>query len=113
MATATRTDKPGGTYLHHWNLTTADADGDAVEFPGAPDRCFQAFGTWGSGTLKFQGSLDGGATWFDLHDPSVTAIGLTDDGGGAILENPLLVRPSLSGSTAADIDVYLLSRSAR
>lgn len=114
MATATRTDKPGGTYLHQWDLTTADADGEGVEIPGAPDRSFQAVGAdFGGGTLKWQGSLDGGTTWFDLHDPTYTAIGLTSEGGGAILENPLLIRPSLTGSTAGAATVYLLSRSSR
>lgn len=113
MAEATRTEKPGGTYLHTWVLTTADPTGDWVEHPGAPDKTFQATGAFGGGTLKWQGSLDGGTTAFDLHDPTNVTIGLTAAGGGAILENPLLIRPSLTGSTAATVNAYLFSRSAR
>lgn len=112
-AAATTTEKPGNTYLIEWDLTTADADGEGVEIPGAPDKTFQATGTFGSGTLTLEGSNDGGTTWFGLHDPSVTAISLTAAGGGAILENPLLIRPSLSGSTGATVSVYILCRSAR
>lgn len=108
----TRTDQAGGAYLHKWSFT-ADGDGDAISMPGAPDRTFQAVGTFGSGTLRWQGSLDGGTTWFSLHDPSVTTIGLTSAGGGVLLENPLLIRPSLSGSTNPTIDAYLLSRSSK
>lgn len=113
MAAAQRSDQPGSTYLHKWTLTTADAVGDGVSLPGAPDRCFQALGNFGGGTLAWQGSLDGGTTWFGLHDPTYITIGLTAAGGGVILENPLLIRPSLSGSTAASIDVYAFSRSSR
>lgn len=111
MAAATRTDKPGNAYLHTWALTTADSVGDAVSFPGAPDRCYQAIGAdFGGGTVRIEGSLDGN-NWFALHDPSVTVIGLTGPGGGAILENPLFIRASLNGSTAGAATVFVLSRS--
>lgn len=110
MATVTRTEKPGNGYLHQWSLTTADPTGAAVSLPGAPDRCFQAVGDFGGGTVTFEGSLDD-LNWFVLHDPSVTTIGLTGPGGGAILENPLHIRPTLNGSTAGAATVYLFSRS--
>lgn len=112
MAAVTRTDEPGRSYLHHWSLTTADPTGDAISVPGASDRCFQAFGTWGGATLVLEGSLDGGTTWFTLSDPQGSAISETANAGKAIAENPLSIRPRLSAvGVGASVDVYLLSRS--
>lgn len=114
MANApTRTDKAGGCYVYHWSLTTANPTGDAVEHPGAPDKTHQALGVFGAGTLKWEGSLDAGTTWFQLHDPTNVGIALTAAGGGAILENPLQIRPNLSGSAGAAVEAYLLVRSAK
>lgn len=104
---------PGATILHSWNLLTADTDGDAIEVPGASDRTAQFVGSnWGGATAILEGSLDGGTTWFGLKDGQGDAITFTIDGGEMVAENCLKIRARLSvAGTAADIMVYLLSRS--
>jgi hypothetical protein len=106
----TQVKEAAGVYLDSWTLTSANTDGQPISIPGAPDRCFQATGTFGGATIVMQGSLDGGTTWFQLHDGGNTLIALTAADGGAILENALLIRPFLSvAGSGASINVYLLS----
>ena len=116
MAAVTQTEKPGGTYLHSWTLTTADPTGDAVEFPGAPDKTvFITSAAWGAATCVLEGSLDGGTTYVTLHDTGMTALSFTANNNSApVNENVLLIRPRLSVVGAgATVSVKLLSRSAR
>lgn len=113
MAVATKTDHPGATFLHTWNLTTADPVGDAIEFPGAADRTVQFVGTnWGGSTAVLEGSLDGGDTYFTLTDPQGNTINKTSNDGEAVTENTLLIRSRLSViGTAAAVAARLMSRS--
>ncbi len=112
MASVVKTPKDGAVVLHTWNLTTADATGDAISVPGASDRSVQFFGTnWGGATALLEWSLDG-TNYVTATDGQGTAVSFTDDGGEMISENALLFRPRLSvGGTAAVIEALLLSRS--
>lgn len=114
MASFTRTDMPGFTYLYVWELTTADTDGDEVSLPGAADKTVQFDGTWGGATAVFEGSNEATspATFLSLTDPQGNAISKTDDGIEAVTENPVWVRPRLStAGTDASVTVRLLVRS--
>lgn len=111
MATFTRTDTPGNTYLYEWVLTTADATGVAISVPGASDKSIQFDGTWGGATAVMEGSNDN-ATFLPLTDPQGNAISKTADALEAIIENTLWVRPRLSSvGIGATISVRLLVRS--
>lgn len=113
MSDAIFKEKAGGTYLHTWQLLTADATGEAISIPGASDRTVQFVGAnWGGATAVLEGSLDDGATYFTLTDGQGNAISFATNGGEFVAENTLLIRPRLSvGGTVADITVRLLSRS--
>ena len=113
MASVIRTVQDGASYLHTWNLTTADPTGDSIKHPGASDRTVQFIGAnWGGATAVLEGSLDGGTTYFTLTDGQGNVVSFTDNGGEMISENVLFFRPRLSvGGTAAVVQVLLLSRS--
>lgn len=112
MATVTGTRTDGFTegVFYTWTpLTTTNADGGAATFVGAGDRVIQVTGTFGvGGTIIVEGSLDG-TNWFQLRDPSSTAISFTAAGLKAILEAPPYVRPRVTagdGTTSITVKVY-------
>jgi hypothetical protein len=90
---------------------TLSADGQLS--PDANSRnkdkyAFAVFGTWGSGTLKFQGRLRGGSTWFDITDAS-----WTEDATGVLDACASWdIRADLSGSTSPSLTVSLEATSA-
>jgi len=110
--TPVRTEKPGDCYLDLWEaLTTANHTGTAVSLPGATERTFQAYGTWGAATLSIEGSMDGGTTYSILKNRAGTAASLTADGVLDVYSNALLIRARLTAvGVGADVDCYLLSR---
>lgn len=98
--------------VYTWTGLLNGDDGSPASYTGAGDRTIQVTGTFGvGGTIIFEGSLDGGATWFGLRDPSSTAISLTAAGGRAVLENVLLVRPRVTaGDGTTSLSAYLTVR---
>lgn len=96
-----------------WAITTANPDGVGVEMPEHADITWIARGTWGSATLKVQGSAD--AT-------NYITTGLANAAGGAeasatadkvftTIERPRYVRPILTTvGTNAVITVTALVR---
>jgi hypothetical protein len=93
-------------------LTTTNDNGAAIPFAEWADRSVQVTGTFGSGgTLKLQGSNDGGTTWVDLTDPQGNAISFTAAGLEAVTEVVELARPYVSaGDGSTDLDVFVLCR---
>lgn len=112
MATAALSNEAGASFLHTWILTTADATGDSISFPGASDRTVQfVAATAGGATIVFEGSMDD-TTYFTLTDGQGNAVSFTGSGGEMIAENVLFYRPRLSVTgSSADWTVRLLSRS--
>ena len=114
MASAIKTERPGRTALHTWQLTTADTDGDSVSNPGASDRTIQFIAnTAGAATVILEGSNDDPANnnWFTLTDGQGNSISFTASGGEMVAENVLHYRARLStGGSGADWTVLLLSR---
>ena len=112
MASVLKTPKDGGVVLHTWNLTTADATGDAISVPGASDRSVQFIGAnFGGATVLLEWSLDN-VVFVTATDGQGNAVSFTADGGEMIAENALFFRPRLSiGGTVAVIQALLLSRS--
>lgn len=113
MAAAT---KPSGAnwkndsrYIVQWTLTDADPTGEWHECAIGSDKTVQVVFAAGTGTVTLHGSNEPGtpaASW-GLRDPTHTALSFTASGGEQILENALKVRPVLTGSTGATIQVYL------
>lgn len=83
--------------IYTWTpLTTTNADGQPAGYTGSGERTIQVTGTFGaSGTIIWEGSLDN-SNWFQLKDPSSTAISFTAAGLKCVLEDPIYVRPRLS-----------------
>jgi hypothetical protein len=66
---------------------------------GGSDRSVQfGPGTFGTSTMVFQGSNDGGTTWITLADPQGNALSKTANAIEAVLEYTAQVRPALTGS---------------
>ena len=78
------------------------ADGSFVAHCAGGKFFFLGSGTWGSGTLQFAVSLDGGANYQDLADGSFTA------NFDKIVELPgCLVKATLSGSTSPSLRLQM------
>lgn len=85
--------------------------GQPVRLPNYPRKTFQAFGTFGTGgdvDIEGTNSLDAG--WADLDDLEGAAISL----GAATsvktaLDNPLYVRPAVSGDGSTVLTVVMIA----
>ncbi len=109
MARVTRISKEGRSFLHTWNLLTADAVGDSLSFPGVTVQFIPT--NSGGATVILEGSLDD-RVFFPLTDRQGNTISFTHAGGVTIEENVLFYRPRLLiTGVAADWVVQLLSRS--
>ncbi len=98
--------------VYLWTLTDADLTGDPLTVPAHADKTVQMYGTFQGGSLIVEGAN---------HPTSPTYTTLTDQAGnnlsktGAaiafVLQNPLLVRPRLSGAGLnASVSVVLCVR---
>lgn len=96
----------------NWTLLDTDGVGKQIQNYRSPDRTVHVHGTFNSGTVTIQGSnQDPPVNWDTLHDPTGTAITFTTNGIRAIVENPLFIRPVLTGTAgAASVVVGLASR---
>ena len=91
-------------------LTSTNTDGSPFSRVKWADKTVQITGTFGTGTVVIQGSNDG-SNWATLKDPSNTAISTTSAAIRAILENPLYIRPLVTGGDGTtSITVTLVAR---
>jgi hypothetical protein len=84
------------TLLSSYALNDA---GKPVQWHGGVGQ-FDAWGTWGSATLKLRYSPNDGTTWIDVGDDAT----LTADGGCAFELGPCLLRCEVSGGTSASLN---------
>lgn len=116
MATVSYTLVPSPTMalsLVKWlTLTTTNNAGDAVGMQDYQDRTVQITGTFGSGgSVKIEGSNDGGTTWATLTDPLGNTLVFTSAGMKQITELPALIRPNVTaGDGTTSLNVYLHMR---
>jgi len=75
-----------------WVLTGTN-DGAPMPFTQWSDRSVQLNGTWGGGTVVWEGSNDGGTNWFTLSDPQTVSISKTADALEQVIEVTELARP--------------------
>lgn len=102
------TQVPGGVKAE-WPSLAGATTGLGANLLNTRDKTFQASGTFGSATVKPQGSNDG-TNWFDLTD-GTSAVSLTSAGGKRIVENPLYVRVVTSGGTGSAIVATIVGAS--
>lgn len=103
--------------IHKWSLTDANDTGQTIHLPAAPDRTVQVFGTFGAGTVVLEGSNDTEspketAVFGTLHDFAGADLSFTANAIEAVAENPIYIRPRISGSTGAAITVVVTSKGA-
>jgi hypothetical protein len=95
------------TWRHTWEAVGNADVGAAVAAARFSDKSVQLAGTFGGATVVIQGSEDG-TNWSTLHDMGGNALSFTAAGGPKqILENPRFIRPSSSGGTGTDVDVFM------
>ena len=116
MATAVNNTKYASPGVITWTLTDLDGVGSPVNRSLAADKTVQIGGTFNSGTVTLQGSNDdpkqvNPMQWDTLHDPLGVAITATAVKIVAIMENPLFIRPVMTGTVgAASVKVTMVSK---
>lgn len=101
---ATRASSTIKTQLHEvalvidWTGLVQGDDGEWRLLAHYGDKCLHVFGTFGGATVILEGSNEDVPTnAAQLTDPTQTVIALTANGIKQVLENPLWVRPRISG----------------
>lgn len=97
------------TFIQWTGLVNGDT-GAPFKLGQYTDRTVQLTGTLGTGgEMTFQGSLDGGVTWFTLNDFGNTDIVLSALGGVGVGPASPWVRPKITngdGSTSLNVYFY-------
>ena len=98
-------EQDGSTMKFQWTITGTN-DGAAMPFAQWADRSIQFAGTWGGGTVVWEGSNDGGTTWATLTDAQAVALSKTADGLEQVIEVTELARPRATvGVTSVVVSV--------
>jgi hypothetical protein len=103
----------GSVVVFTWStLTTTNDRGSAVEWAQWADRSIQVEGTFGAGgSLRWEGSNDGGTTYQALNDPQGNALNVTSAKIEQVLELSQFARPFITaGDGTTDLDVTLIMR---
>lgn len=105
--TSTDRNSVNGATLVTWEAL-GDADqGAGYAMPYAADITVQAIGTFGSATVRLQGSNDG-TNWHGLTQKGgTTALTFTAAGLHSVNEMPAYIRPTTTGGTGTDVDVIV------
>jgi hypothetical protein len=97
----------GSVKIIRWEELGEADDGAPVSIPQWADKTVTIGGTANGATAAIEGSNDG-TNWFALTNPQGTAIA---SGIARISENPLYIRPNLTGGGAStDMDVIICAR---
>lgn len=109
---AVEVDNSDQTRQVKWTAMGNADTGLPAAFGQFPDRTLGVVGTFGSATVTFEGSFDGGTTWVGLHDFTGATISVTSASILLVAENPTLVRPKTTGGSGTALDVYLIGSRA-
>ena len=112
--TITRSGDGSVLIYSYETLTTTNTTGAAIPNAEWGDRSVQIIGTFGAGgTIVWEGSNDGGATWATLTDPQGNTISKQAAAIEAVIEVTQLARPKVTaGDGTTDLDVHGLCRRA-
>jgi hypothetical protein len=105
----TRADRNSvnGAVILTWEALGNADDGAPFALPYAADITIQAIGTFGSATVRLQGSNDG-VNWHALTQKGGTSnLALTSAGVHSVNEMPAYIRPATTGGTGTDVDVIV------
>lgn len=100
--------RDGSVLKYTWVLTGTD-DGAPIPFAQWSDRSVQFVGTWGGGTVVFEGSNNGGTTYATLNDAQANAITKTADALEQVVEITELARPRPTVSVTT-VTISLIAR---
>jgi hypothetical protein len=105
-ATIDRNSVPGVVLASWADLATGDV-GAGVPIAYSADLTGQATGTFGGGTITWQGSNDN-TNWHPLTRRSVGSdMAFTSAAVHTVNENPAWIRPAVTGGTSVAIDCTL------
>ena len=105
--TSTDRNTVPGVVLYKWEALGNADDGAPVSVGYAADITAQAIGTFGSATVRLQGSNDG-TNWHNMTQKGgTTALGFTVAGVHSVNEMPAFIRPLTAGGTGTDVDVIV------
>lgn len=112
IATTVQTQLHAHTLTKEWAGLLASDTGDWILTSHYNDKCLHVFGVFGGATVSLQGSNeDAPANGASLTDPTQTLIALTALGIKQVLENPLFVRPVITGGDGTtNLTVRLVCR---
>ena len=104
--TITRVDPGRDTWMVTW-LGLGDADtGSVIAMPMGNEKSVQLTGTFASATVVLEGSNDG-TNFVTLTDPQGNALSATAAMLEGVAEHTRYIRPSTSGGSGTDVNVYL------
>lgn len=89
-------DNPLSGQFHVWNSLAAGDDGKPFPFVDCADRTIQVEGTFGGGSLIFEGSNDG-VNYRTLHDPQGVLLSIATAQIFTVTQVPKWIRPRVSG----------------
>ena len=92
-----------------WDALGSNDDGASVQVASHADKTVQVTGTFSTATVALQGSNDN-TNWATLNDLDGTGISVTVASLVGVRENPLYIRPLLSGGGSPTIKVVLIAK---
>jgi len=102
-----------GVFFATCTLNGGDTGVD-LKMPDYSDKTVHIFGgTFGNSAVSVKGLNDTDGTAQDLHrvnDPTLTFSSLTSETFGLVLENPLIIRVSASGTTGVGLKVVIVGK---
>jgi hypothetical protein len=87
------------------NTSTTPLEYNRINSERGEDATIAAYGTFGGGTLTIEVSFDEGTTWIALKKSDGILLEITEAEVHNVFLSPCLMRFTLAGSTAADLNI--------
>lgn len=95
--TVSQPDQPDRVGKTIWTGLTNGTQGPGVNLTRWLFKSIQVFGTFGAGgSVRIEGSMDGGTTWGACKDGGNNDLNITDSKIYAMISTGLLVRPNVT-----------------
>ena len=103
--------KVSGVATYSWETLTENDTASRLELAGTLPAIasFQVVGTFGGATVVLQGSNDG-TNWVTMKDTAGNDVSLTATGSAEVSSAMRYFRPSASGGSSQDVDVFFVAR---